>query len=315
MARHSLPHLAVTDTSLPGERSGRSGARPLLISLRPEQWTKNVIVFAGVIFGQRLLVVEDLARAIGAFVVFCALSSAMYLLNDLVDREEDRQHPIKARRPIAAGRLAAPMAATMAVLLSVTGTGAAFWLAPPMGVVSLAFVGLLATYSRVLKHIVILDVLAIACGFVLRAVAGALVVGVPISQWLLVCTVLLALFLALSKRRQEVSLLGASATTHRRALAEYTPDLLDRMITSVAAATLVSYAIYTTDRETVEKFATTLLTLTIPFPIYGVFRYLHVVQQNDKGGSPADVLLTDRPLLVCVALWVAAVVLIIYGPL
>lgn len=315
MSRHSLPHVAVTDPSLRGEASGQPFARPLLVALRPEQWTKNLIVFAGVIFGQRLFVAGDLARAVGAFIIFCALSSAMYLFNDLLDREEDRQHPIKSRRPIAAGRLSAATAVTMAAVLSAAATVAAFWLAPPMGVVSLAFVGLLAMYSRVLKHVVILDVLTIACGFVLRAAAGALVVDVPISQWLLVCTVLLALFLALSKRRQEATLLGASAVNHRRALADYTPDLLDRMITSVAAATLVSYAIYTTDRETVEKFATTLLTLTMPFPIYGVFRYLYLVHQRPGGESPAELLLTDRPLLICVALWVAAVVVIIYGPL
>ena len=180
--------------------------------------------------------------------------------------------------------------------------------------VALAFVGLLTLYSRVLKHLVILDVLAIASGFVIRALGGGVAIGVPISQWLLVCTVLLALFLGLSKRRHEIVLLGESASDHRRSLAHYSPQLLDQLITIVAAATIVSYAFYTVEPNTVETFGTDQLTWTFPFPIYGIFRYLYLVHRHDGGGSPADILLRDRPLLACVALWASAIVLIIYRP-
>lgn len=314
MARNSLQPIAVTDASLGGEVSGRPLARHLLVSLRPDQWTKNLIVFAGLIFGRRLFDPDALGRSVALFGVFCALSSAMYLLNDVSDREEDRRHPVKARRPIAAGHVSTGAALAAAGGLGATGLGAAFWLSAAVGGVAAGFVALVLTYSHVLKHVVILDVLAISFGFVLRAAAGALAIGVPISQWLLVCTVLLALFLGLSKRRQEITFLGATAVAHRRSLAEYTPELLDRMITVVAAATLVSYAIYTTDQETIGKFNTTLLTLTIPFPIYGIFRYLYLVQQQRGGGSPAEMLVRDRPLLACVLLWVVAAIAIIYRP-
>jgi len=293
---------------------GRGLAADLLISLRPDQWTKNLIVFAGLVFGEQLLEPGAVARAGGAFGIFCALSSAMYLVNDVVDRAGDRLHPVKRGRPIAAGRVSPASALGAAGLLIVGGVASAFLLEPRLALLALCFVGVLLLYSWVLRQAVILDVLAIAIGFVLRAVAGAVVINVSISQWLLVCTLLLALFLALTKRRQEVGALGADTTQHRPALGCYTLELLDQLVTVLAAATLVSYAVYTTGAETVEKFGTELLTLTIPFPIYGVLRYLMLVHDKTTSTGPADILLRDRPLAVCVAGWAVSVTIIIYRP-
>jgi 4-hydroxybenzoate polyprenyltransferase len=315
MARSPRPDLVVPSASPAGGAAGRPLAFDLLKSLRPEQWTKNLIIFAGLIFGRHLLDPRPLARTLAAFAVFCALSGAVYLLNDVIDREADRRHPLKARRPIASGAVPVGTALTVAAVLAVAALAAAFWLGPSFGVVAVAYVGLLALYSASLKHVVILDVLTIAIGFVLRAVAGAVVIQVPISHWLLVCTVLLALFLALSKRRHELVLLSESAIEHRRILGEYSPYLLDQMIGVVTASTLIAYIFYTFSPETLQKFGTGNLGLTIPFPLYGIFRYLYLVHQKEGGGSPAEMLLTDRPLLICVALWAAAVVFIIYRPL
>ena len=284
----------------------------LLVSLRPKQWPKNLLVFAGLLFGKQLFDRTAFIRAAAAFIIFCALSGVVYLVNDVLDRDSDRQHPIKARRPIASGALGRPAALAAAAGLSLAGLGAAFALGPAFGLVAAAYVGLLALYSGPLKHIVIIDVLTIAVGFVLRAVAGAVAVHVAISHWLLVCTILLALFIALAKRRHELVLLADGATSHRPILSEYSPYLLDQMIAVVTASTLVAYIFYTISPETEQKFGTPWLGLTIPFPIYGIFRYLYLVHQKEGGGSPTAMLVTDRPLLACVALWAVAVVVIIY---
>ena len=313
MARSISSPPPAADTSV-NEVSGRPVVLNLLISLRPAQWTKNLLVFAGLLFGRRLLDRTAVARAMAAFALFCALSGVVYLINDLVDRESDRRHPLKARRPIASGALALPTALGAAVVLGTGGLAAAFFLGWRFGVVASLYVALFALYSGALKHIVIVDVLAIAVGFVLRAMAGAVVVDVAISHWLLVCTILLALFIVLVKRRHEIVLLEGGATSHRPTLGDYSPYLLDQMIAVVAASTLIAYIFYTISQETQEKFGTPWLGLTIPFPLYGIFRYLYLVHQREGGGSPADTLLTDRPLLACVALWVLAVAFIIYTP-
>ena len=292
----------------------RSTVANLLVSLRPDQWTKNLIVFAALIFAVRLFDPAALALATAAFLIFCALSGAVYLINDVSDREADRQHPLKRMRPIASGALAPSTALAWAAVLATAGLAAAFSLRQSFGIAAASYVTLVIVYSRALKHVVILDVMAIAIGFVLRAVAGGLVIGVPISDWLLVCTILGALFLGLAKRRHELTLLADGATGHRRILEEYDPYLLDQMIAVVAAATLVAYIIYCASPETAEKFGTRWLVLTTPFPIYGIFRYLYLVHRKHGGGSPSEVLLRDRPLLSCVALWGLAVVLIIYRP-
>lgn len=315
MARSPSPSVAATGTS-PASTAGvwrRSIA--LLISLRPAQWTKNLLVFAGLLFGRRLFDARSAAAAAAAFAIFCALSGAVYLVNDVVDRDNDRRHPLKGGRPIASGAVPVPLALAFAGLLAAAALGASLALGRPFALVAGGYVGLLLLYSGALKHIVIVDVLTIALGFVLRAVAGAVAVHVAFSEWLLVCTILLALFIALAKRRHELVLLAGEATGHRPILGEYTPYLLDQMIAVVTASTLVAYIFYTISPETQEKFGTPWLELTIPFPLYGLFRYLYLVHQREGGGSPADLLLADRPLLVCVGLWVLAVVLIVYRPL
>jgi 4-hydroxybenzoate polyprenyltransferase len=294
----------------------------LVLSLRPAQWTKNLIIFAALLFGQRvrdgvyvgtLLDGGAVVASAGAFVIFCALSGVVYLLNDVADRDADARHPIKRHRPIASGAVPVSTALATAAILGTAALGAAFWLRPAFGLLGAAYVGLLALYSGPLKHVVIIDVLTIAIGFVLRAAAGAVVIGVAISHWLLILTILLALFLALSKRRHELVLLADDATSHRRILQEYSPYLLDQMISVVTASTLLAYAFYTVSPETIEKFGSDRLVWTLPFPLSGIFRYLDLVHLKEGGGSPAEMLLNDRPLLVCVALWAMVVAFIIYG--
>lgn len=285
----------------------------LLQSMRPEQWTKNLIVFAALIFGQHLFDPAAVGRSLAAFFIFCALSGVVYLLNDVSDRDADRRHPLKRLRPIAAGTVSSTAALAAAAVVGSGALAAAWWLGALFALIATGYLTLFVAYTRVLKHVVILDVLTIAIGFVLRAAAGAAAIAVPMSQWLLVCTILLALFLALSKRRHELTLLASDATGHRRILEEYSPYLLDQMIGVVTASTLVAYIIYCTSPETTEKFGTELLVLTTPFPIYGIFRYLYLVHQKGAG-SPSEVLLTDRPLVTCIALWGLVVVAIIYRP-
>lgn len=292
----------------------RSAVANLITSLRPDQWTKNLIVFAALVFAVKLFDPAALALASAAFLIFCALSGSVYLINDVSDREADRLHPLKRLRPIASGALGAGTALGWAVGLGVVALAAAYALRPLFAVAAAAYLALFALYTHTLKHVVILDVMSIAIGFVLRAVAGGLVIGVPVSDWLLVCTILLALFLGLAKRRHEITALADGASGHRRILEEYDPYLLDQMIAIVAAATLVVYIIYCASPDTAERFGTRLLVLTTPFPIYGIFRYLYLVHRKHGGGSPSDLLLRDRPLLGCVALWGIAVVTIIYRP-
>ena len=263
-------------------------------------------------FAQRLGDPGAVIKAVVAFVVFCALSAAVYLMNDVLDREQDRRHPQKALRPIASGALSVGTAITAAVALGGLALAAAFALGLPFFWVAGSYLLLQLAYSAFLKHIVILDVLTIAAGFTLRAVAGGAAIVVPVSHWLVLCTTLGALFLALGKRRHELVLLADSATEHRRILEDYSPYLLDQMISVVTASTLIAYAFYTISPETTQKFDTTLLSLTIPFPLYGIFRYLYLVHQKSKGGNPSDLLLEDRPILACIGLWALAVVGIIY---
>ena len=293
---------------------GRSHALLLLLSLRPAQWSKNLLVFAGLLFGRRLLDGAAVLDAVSAFAVFCVLSGVVYLVNDIADRDSDRRHPLKAQRAIASGALPVPTAAGVALALGVGGLAAASAIGPRFAAAAAAYLALQLLYSFMLKHIVIIDVLTIAIGFVLRAVGGAVAVHVEIGHWLLVCTILLALFIALAKRRHEIVLLAGSAISHRPILGDYSPYLLDQMIGVVTASTLISYIFYTISPETQAKFGTAWLGLTIPFPLYGIFRYLYLVHQREGGGSPADLLLTDRPLLACVALWALTVAMIIYRP-
>lgn len=285
----------------------------VLLSLRPRQWVKNFFVFAGLIFSQSLFT-PLVWPALAAFAIFCALSGAIYLFNDLADVEKDRLHPTKRRRPIASGTLSVPAGAAIGVLTLVGSLVAAYALSARFGVVATVYAALLTAYSVWLKHVVILDVLTVAIGFVLRAVAGAAAIGVEISGWLVICTILVALFLALGKRRHEYLTLHGDAAAHRPILAEYSESFLDQMVAVVTASTVTAYALYTMSPDTVAKFHTRWLPLTLPFVLYGVFRYLYLLYRRELGGNPSDLLLSDRALLINTVLWMVALLLVIYGP-
>lgn len=285
---------------------------PLLASLRPHQWTKNLLVFAPLALSKHLFETEPFLRSLGAFVLFCGLSGAVYLINDVRDVGRDRLHPLKRLRPIASGALEPRSALVFAVLIAAASLSAALLLGREFALAALAYLLLNLLYSLKLKEIVIVDAIAVSLGFVLRAVAGAVAIGVVFSDWLLICTILLALFLTLCKRRHELTSLEGQASEHRKSLEEYSPYLLDQMIAVVTASCLMAYASYTTAPETVAKFQTDRLPWSIPFVLYGIFRYLYLVHQKEQGGSPSDILLTDRPLLVNVALWALAIVTIVY---
>jgi 4-hydroxybenzoate polyprenyltransferase len=276
-------------------------------TMRPRQWTKNLLVFAALIFSQNLSNLPMVSDTTIAFIVFCFLSGSVYTLNDLLDVKQDRTHPKKSQRPLASGKLQPPIAIVSGSILVVLSLALAFWLNTNFGFIALGYFILQIAYSTVLKHVVILDVLAVSIGFVLRAIAGAEVITVPISSWLLVCTILLALFLSLGKRRHEIILLEDNAADHRKILFEYSPALLDQMISVVTASTVVAYALYTMSAETINKFQTDNLKYTIPFVLYGIFRYLYLIHQKSEGGSPEKILLNDRPLLINIILYLLTV--------
>jgi 4-hydroxybenzoate polyprenyltransferase len=286
---------------------------PLIQSLRPKQWTKNLPLFAGLVFSVHFFETAFLFRAAAGFVLFCLLSSAEYLINDLMDLEKDRAHPVKSKRPLASGKVSIPLVIVTALILFSGGLYASFLLETGFGWIALSYSLMILAYSLFLKRVVILDVIIVALGFVLRAIAGAVVIGVSISSWLLVCAVFLALFLTLSKRRHELVLLGGDATAHRKNLGEYTPYLLDQMVAVVTASTVMAYALYTTASETVEKFGTRNLIFTLPFVLYGIFRYLYLVHQKNLGGSPELILLKDRPMQLNILLYIFMVGFILYS--
>lgn len=282
-------------------------------SLRPHQWAKNLFVLAPLVFAHGLLSPLLVGRGIAAFAAFCAASSAVYLLNDLRDRERDRHHPLKRHRPIAAGTVAASAAvAAAAVLLAVAGAMAAA-LGAAFALVLAGYLTLNLLYTLGLKQVVILDVLLISIGFVLRVLAGGAAVGVEVSRWLLLCTIFLALFLAFSKRRHEIELQGERAADQRQVLSEYSPAFLDQMINVVTASAVVSYALYAIAPETTEKYDTQDLIWTIPMVLFGIFRYLFLVYQRPERKNPTEALLSDAPFVVNLLLWGAAVVWIVYG--
>jgi len=288
--------------------------RGLLQTMRPTQWVKNLIIFAVIVFSLNLLDVTMLVRTSVAFVLFCILSGTVYILNDYADLEYDRQHPVKSRRPMASGTVPPEFAVRVAVFLTLIGLGGSFLLGIGFGLIALAYYALVVSYSFYLKNIVILDVFAIALGFVIRALAGGIAIHQDISAWFLVCTMFLALFLALCKRRHELLLLDNDAHKHRRALAEYSPYFLDQMIAVVTTSTVISYAMFTVSSESLEfqKFQTHNLIYTVPFVLYGIFRYLYLAYHKEQGGDPTRVLLTDRALLLDILLWFIACSLILY---
>ncbi len=278
----------------------------LLRALRPKQWIKNGFLFAGILFTlDRHHPLSDWLLVLAGFAIFCALSSAIYLVNDLYDLEQDRRHPSKRHRPIAAGLVSARTAVLAAVILAL-GAMVAAGATRSAGFIAAACAYLAVTlaYSSWLKHQVLIDVMTLASGFVMRAVAGAAIINAEISPWLLVCTTLLALFLGLAKRRTELATLQEDAKGTRRILEEYSVELLDQLITIVTASVLMAYALYTIESQTARQHP--LLVLTLPFVVYGIFRFLYLVHRRQGGGSPTSDLLEDRPLLLTAILWAAA---------
>jgi 4-hydroxybenzoate polyprenyltransferase len=280
--------------------------------LRPLQWVKNAVVAAPLVFSQRFFFFDDLVAAVLATAAFCLGSSATYALNDVIDRDRDRYHPLKSDRPVASGRVSPRAGAVLSSGLLLAGLALAMLAGPEVAAVLAAFVLLQISYSTVLKHVVVVDVCALAAGFVLRAVAGVLAVNALLSPWLFVCTFLLALFLAVGKRRHELVLLGGEAGDHREVLGSYTPRLLDGLVTMISIATVGAYTLYTLSPAVREKLGEDRLYLTVPFVVFGVFRYLFLVYRREEGGNPTAVLLGDLPLQAGIAAWIGAVFLLLY---
>jgi 4-hydroxybenzoate polyprenyltransferase len=285
--------------------------RALLVALRPRQWTKNGLLFIALAFTLNLQQPSLLLRTVVAFACFCVLSSAGYLLNDVVDVEADRAHPTKRRRPIAAGLVPVGVALGVGVVLVLAGLALSFLVNPLFGVLALAYVLLTAVYSTTLKHLVLLDIFGVAGGFVLRAAAGAVAIDVPISPWLYIATLLGALLIALGKRRTELETLGVEAAVgHRRNLESYSIEFIDQLILVISSAALMTYALYTFSAENLPRNHS--MMLTIPVVLYGLFRYLFLIRQGDVGGAPEELLFRDRPLLAAVAVWALLAVTLLY---
>ncbi len=294
-----------------GVEGARSGVAAWTNALRPDQWVKNVVVFAAPVFGLRLLDPDAVARASGAFVVFCVASSAVYLFNDVVDLERDRAHPEKRRRALAAGEIAPASALVAAALLGSVAVAAGFVVAPGLAASVAAYLALNVVYSLGAKHVPIVDVLAIALGYVLRAIGGAQAIGVAISPWLEICTFFAMLFLALGKRRAEVAGLEAAGAL-RPSTAGYSLALLDQMMTTVLAATVVCYCLYTLSPDVQQRLGVERLEATVPFVVYALLRYLYLARETTEARNPTRAVLRDRPILVASLLWVGVVVALLY---
>ncbi len=286
-------------------------ARALLKTMRPRQWTKNGFVFAALMFDGKLFEPVLLMRTTVAFVCFCLISSTTYLINDLVDIEKDRQHPTKCNRPLAAGILPPWIAVAAAIVFAVVCLPVAFWLSPTFGAILTGYLLLTLAYTFYLKHVVIVDLLVLATGFVLRVAGGVAVIDVErFSPWLYVCMILLALFIVMGKRRHELILLEGKASRHRASLENYNLRFIDEMIALVASAIVMAYSLYTFSAPNLPQNHT--MMLTIPLVLYGLFRYLYLIHVKGEGGAPEELLLRDRPLLIDVALWILAVVIVLY---
>jgi 4-hydroxybenzoate polyprenyltransferase len=279
--------------------------------MRPRQWLKNGLVYAALFFDRKVFDLESFARTTAAFVLLCMVSSAVYIMNDLADIENDRQHPTKKTRPLAAGTLKPTVALIAAVVLAAGGLGAGFVLSPALGWILLTYLVLQVSYTFYFKHVVLVDVLLVASGFILRVGAGVAVISVErFSPWLYVCTGLLALLMALGRRRHELVLLGMDAGNHRAILEEYSIDLIDRLTGLVAGAALVAYSLYTFLSEGLPE--NDLMMLTIPFVLYSIFRYLYLIHVRHEGGAPEDIFLKDRPMQLAIFLWGVVVLLVLY---
>ena len=281
-----------------------SFASASLQALRPRQWTKNLLLLVPVFFAKSAFNTELLTRSLVGFVAFCALASGVYLANDWVDRDKDRLHPEKRSRPIAAGHLSGAAVVGLLAACWLVALALSWWVGPAFTGVAIAYVVLQALYTPLLKRLVILDVMAIALGFILRVVAGGQAIPVEVSNWLLLCTLLGAIFLGFAKRRHELSSVE-NASAHRANLGEYSLPLLDQMMSISAACTILAYGLYTVSKETVDHVGSDRLKFTVPCVIYGIFRYLFLVYRKNLGGSPERVLLSDAPLIADLAVFVA----------
>lgn len=288
--------------------------RGLLVEMRPKEWTKNLLVFSGLVFSRSLFEHNHLLLSLGGFISFCLISSGIYFFNDLSDINEDRLHPVKKNRPIASGILSVNLARLVTVLLFVCGSALALSLSYPFAFAIAIYLIFSLGYSLGLKNVVILDVLIISSGFVIRAIAGALVLEVEASAWLVLCTSMVALLVGFGKRRHELVLLEENAGSHRASLNDYSLEFLDAMMTICGGAAVVCYALYTMSDDTVSRFHTRNLLITLPFVIYGVFRYLFLVHKRKEGGDPVQLLFHDRPSLLNILLWIITVCLVIYLP-
>lgn len=286
--------------------------KSFIISLRPKQWSKNIIVFAGLFFAEDIFDVQKIKAAILAFIYFCLVSSAGYLINDVLDRKKDALHPLKKNRPIAAGRLSIAAALGGSGLLFAFSLFFSYQINQAFGLIIFSYFILTVIYSLWLKRIIIIDVIVISTGFMLRTIGGTVAINEIVSSWLIICTIFLALFLALNKRHAEITAVRENASKMRKTLALYSPAFLGQMINIVTAACLMAYALYTLDPETVNKFGTRNLVFTLPFVIYGLFRYLFLVLNDNVGESPESVLTHDLPTIVNMVLYAVTVVIIIY---
>jgi 4-hydroxybenzoate polyprenyltransferase len=296
-------------------RSGLQQLLGLIRTLRPRQWTKNVLIFAGIVFDGQLFIAESFVRILISFLLLCLISGSVYIINDLVDVDSDRQHPVKRNRPIASGQLSIPAARAAAVIFPLLALLGALLMSRGFALIMLTYLILQLLYSFRLKHVVILDVMAVASGFVLRVAAGVFVVPVErFSPWLYGCIALLALFLIIGKRRQEYLELATNAGKVRRSLQSYNLPLLDDMLRMVMTSTLIAYVLYAIESPSPLLAGNNLALLTVPFVLYGMFRYLYLIHVKGEGSAPEEVLLKDRPLQIAILLWGLTFVLILYVP-
>jgi len=289
-----------------------SKIRSIWMTLRPRQWVKNVFLFVGLVFSQNLFQIDLFIKVCEGFLVFCLAASSIYVFNDIHDRESDRRHPEKYRRPLAQGSLLVSEAYMVSMVLAAVALMLAFMMDRTFLLILLAYFVLNLAYSLKIKQVVILDIMFIASGFVLRILAGTTLAEVNPSDWLVICTITLSLFLGFSKRRNELVLMGENAGTQRKVLKEYSIHFLDQMISMVTACTVMSYILYTVSPETVGRFETKNLMFSIPFALFGVFRYLYLIYLKKKMGDPIDLILKDFPFLLNILLWISAVMIIIY---
>jgi len=287
--------------------------KALIQSMRPKQWVKNVFILAALVFDRQLISAEASLRTLAGVFLFCMLSSSVYLINDVADKEADQNHPTKKNRPIASGKLPTKIALAAAITIVVVSLWLAFRLSHSFGIISSIYFLLNLAYSFKLKHIPLIDVMVIAAGFVLRVAAGVSLIEVErFSPWLYVSTTLLALFIGFGKRRAEISCLNEDAKQHRKVLDGYTLEFLDQLITIVSSTTIMTYSLYTFSAPNLPQ--NNSMMLTIPFVLYGLFRYLYLVKVQKSGGAPEELILSDRPLQFCILGWGVSVILIFYWP-